>query len=296
LAGAACLLATAAALRGRQLRALWELERRDVLLRAENFQLRAQLATLGERITGIARTLDRVEGLDARLRGTGALAPPASSGSSAVPGTRLPAEAEAPAPPGLLADLDGLACLEGKASRSEEELLDLNGYFDARQEDLARVPSSWPTRGWVTSDFGARLDPFTAERMMHQGLDIATAPGAPVYAPADALVEFAGTQPGYGRVVVLDHGEGVKTRYAHLSRVLVRTGERVRGGSRIAAVGSSGRSTGPHLHYAVKHGDTYVNPQSLKVPREAPIAPQQRASFEEKVAPLRARLDAAPVA
>jgi len=110
----------------------------------------------------------------------------------------------------------------------------------------------WPTRGWRTSEFGVRVDPVTAERAMHRGIDIATVPGAPVVAPSDGVVLFAGVDGAYGKVLVLDHGFGVRTRYGHLSEIEVRLGQPVKRGARIAMVGNTGRSTGPHLHYEVQ--------------------------------------------
>ena len=121
----------------------------------------------------------------------------------------------------------------------------------------------WPARGWVTSDFGIRLDPYTAERVMHKGLDIANSFGAPVMAPADGVVIFAGTEGGYGKVVVIDHGYGVKTRFGHLSKLEVKTGDRVKRGQVVGAVGNTGRSTGPHLHYEVRVNGIPENPRKF---------------------------------
>src|SRR5207244_2411032 len=121
----------------------------------------------------------------------------------------------------------------------------LTGYFEDRKALLASAPSIWPVRGWVTSDFGFRLDPYTAERRLHAGLDIANAAGTPVAAPADGTVVYAAQESGYGNVVVIDHGSGLKTRYGHLSKINVHLGDHVTRGQTIAAVGNSGRSTGP---------------------------------------------------
>ena len=104
---------------------------------------------------------------------------------------------------------------------------------------------------------------FTAERVMHKGLDVATAHGTPVIAPADGTVLFAGMESGYGKVVVLDHGYGLKTRYGHLSEALVKVGDRIRRGDRIASVGNTGRSTGPHLHYEVRVNGIPENPRKF---------------------------------
>jgi murein DD-endopeptidase MepM/ murein hydrolase activator NlpD len=98
---------------------------------------------------------------------------------------------------------------------------------------------------------------------MHRGMDIATPHGHPVLSPSDGTVVFAGTESGYGKVLVVDHGYGVKTRYGHLAEFFVKTGDRVKRGSRIAAVGNTGRSTGPHLHYEVRVNGVAENPRKF---------------------------------
>ena len=96
--------------------------------------------------------------------------------------------------------------------------------------------------------------------MMHEGLDIAANPGTPVVAPADGMVTYAGYDAGYGKLIVIDHGYGVETRYGHNSEIQVAVGQKVRHGQRIAAVGSTGRSTGPHLHYEVRVNGQPIDP------------------------------------
>ena len=126
--------------------------------------------------------------------------------------------------------------------------------------NVAYAPSVWPVQGIVTSSFGARLDPFNGEGAFHTGIDIATSKGDAVRAPADGTVIKAGMGNGYGREVVVDHGHGVETLYAHLSGFAVIAGQDVRRGDILGYVGSSGHSTGPHLHYEVRIHDTPVNP------------------------------------
>jgi len=106
-------------------------------------------------------------------------------------------------------------------------------------------------------------DPYSAERVMHQGLDVATPYGQAVFAPSEGTVVFTGTEGGYGKVLVIDHGYGVKTRYGHLSEITVREGERVKRGAKVAAVGNTGRSTGPHLHYEVRVNGIPENPRKF---------------------------------
>jgi murein DD-endopeptidase MepM/ murein hydrolase activator NlpD len=126
--------------------------------------------------------------------------------------------------------------------------------------NVAFAPSLWPVQGIVTSSFGSRLDPFKGEGAFHTGIDIASNQGDAVRAPADGIVLKAGLGTGYGREVVVDHGHGVETLYAHLSGFAVIAGQDVHRGDILGYVGSSGHSTGPHLHYEVRIHDTPVNP------------------------------------
>lgn len=122
------------------------------------------------------------------------------------------------------------------------------------------APSLWPVEGAITGSFGERTDPFNGEGAFHSGVDISAAIGQPVVAPADGIVLFADFSGGYGRAIILDHGHGITTRYGHLASFAVATGQYVHRGDTIGYVGSSGRSTGPHLHYEVRINDTPVNP------------------------------------
>ena len=109
--------------------------------------------------------------------------------------------------------------------------------------------------GHFSSGFGVRRNPVSDRIKMHEGLDIANPPGTPIQAPADGTVTFSDTKPGYGRTLVIDHGYGIETWYGHNSKLLVARGQKVRRGDNIALLGSSGRVTGPHLHYEVRvHG------------------------------------------
>jgi murein DD-endopeptidase MepM/ murein hydrolase activator NlpD len=229
------------------------------VLKEENAQLRSQILLVQEKVAHISATLDRVERFDAKLRTAVtqlqdpernlAIGPVGNAEVEAsIPGPAPAAEANLTALPGKLSSL------ETEAARQEQSLRELQEYFDDQRSLLATTPSIWPARGWVTSDFGSRLDPWSAERKMHQGLD---------YTPSDGTVVFAGTEGGYGKVLVVDHGYGVKTRYAHLSEIHVRAGDRVHRGDKIAAVGNTGRSTGPHLHYEVRVNGIPENPRKF---------------------------------
>lgn len=126
--------------------------------------------------------------------------------------------------------------------------------------DSAYTPSIWPVLGHITDGFGERMDPFSGEGAFHTGVDIATEYGAPVHAAADGVVIIADNHSGYGRLVVIDHGFGVTTWYAHLSAFAAVAGSRVKRGQLIGYTGISGRSTGPHVHYEVRLNNAPVNP------------------------------------
>lgn len=134
----------------------------------------------------------------------------------------------------------------------EQSVLDLWESLSERQSLLNATPNIRPAKGWFTSKFGYRVSPFTGRPALHAGLDIAAAPGSPVYAPADGVVTFAGYDESYGKMVTVDHGYGVTTRFGHNAQVYVQVGQKVSRWDVIAAVGNTGRSTGPHLHYEVR--------------------------------------------
>ncbi len=241
------------------------------ILRDENLTLRTQLKSVRERIEHIGSTLDRVERFDQKLRSMTLLSDPqrnlAMGPTEPEAGTKAPTtdtqftQLTATETPKLL--MGRLDKLSAEATRQEQSLQELQAYFQDQKSLLASTPSIWPARGWVTSDFGQRLDPYTAERVTHGGMDIAAPHGKEVYAPSDGTVVFSGLEGGYGNVIVIDHGYGIKTRYGHLAKMLVKAGDRVKRGAHIAAVGNTGRSTGPHLHYEVRVNGLPQNPRKF---------------------------------
>ena len=142
----------------------------------------------------------------------------------------------------------------------EQGVLQLWDSLSERQSLLLGTPSIKPARGYFTSRFGYRVDPFTNKPLMHAGLDIAAPAGTPVYAPADGVVSYVGFENGYGKLVSIDHGYGVVTRFGHNSRVFVEQGQKVHCWDVISAVGSTGRSTGAHCHYEVRIHGIAVDP------------------------------------
>jgi murein DD-endopeptidase MepM/ murein hydrolase activator NlpD len=155
---------------------------------------------------------------------------------------------------GVLRDL-----LHGLESRLSSVRRDVE-----RREALASAtPSIWPAHGWLTGTFGGRSDPFTGEPGFHQGLDISTEKGSPVFATADGSVEAAAYSGDYGNLIVLKHASGLTTRYGHLSSYAVKPGQTVKRGDVIGYVGSTGRSTGAHLHYEILANGKLINPLQL---------------------------------
>jgi len=155
--------------------------------------------------------------------------------------------------------------LEHMASSQEESFAELKDYLAKRSVMLASTPSILPAKGWVTSSYGSRVSPFTGTPQHHTGLDIANRVGTPVVASADGMVVQVGKEANLGRFVVISHGYGIKTTYGHLSETKVRAGQKVKRGVLIGEMGNTGRSTGPHLHYAVSVNGLNVNPEKYIV-------------------------------
>ncbi len=161
----------------------------------------------------------------------------------------------------LLDSLDReLTILSTRVSYQEENFKELIDLFSKRVDVILATPSIWPVHGWVSSGFGYRHSPFTGRRQFHEGIDIATSFGSTVRASAAGVVSFAARKKGYGRLVVIDHGNGFITKYAHNSKILVKKRQKVKRGDVIAKVGDSGLTTGPHLHYEVELNGKMVNP------------------------------------
>ena len=127
-------------------------------------------------------------------------------------------------------------------------------------QTLGGTPNGWPVDGRLLSSFGGRTDPFSGEGAFHTGVDISSPTGTPVRASADGIVIFAQMENGYGRLIKINHGNGIETYYAHLSKFYVQEGQAVHRGEMVGAVGTSGRVTAPHLHYEVRIGNAPVNP------------------------------------
>jgi murein DD-endopeptidase MepM/ murein hydrolase activator NlpD len=174
-------------------------------------------------------------------------------------GTPLPDPAPAQAP---RLD-DEIALLSRSVAEESPRLDDLERVVGRAGKLLDTLPLRWPLRGEVHSGFGPRISPWNGEREQHNGLDIGGLPGTPVTAPAPGRVIVAGAGGDFGRHVLIDHGNGVRSRYGHLKKIEVKAGDHVEKGQRIGLVGSTGRSTGPHLHYEILVAGKAVDPRAF---------------------------------
>lgn len=208
-------------------------------------QLQAQstrINALGERLTEVGKLDDGEFNFDQ---------PPAIGGAEDT------AHTDYPLPPTLDASIDQLA---SQFHNQQAQLTALQSLLLDAKLDSNLKPTGMPAQGYISSYFGARPDPFDGQRARHTGIDIAVPLGSAVHAVAEGMVAYAGERSGYGKVVEIDHGNGYMTRYAHNSALLVHPGERVRVGQEIAMAGSTGRSTGPHVHFEVWYKGGVVNP------------------------------------
>ncbi|MCK5873138.1 MAG: M23 family metallopeptidase [Alcanivoracaceae bacterium] len=163
------------------------------------------------------------------------------------------------APPAFV---DALGELAATLERREEQLNILEGLMNNRRQEREASLSGRPVqRGWLSSRFGRRTDPFSGRLAQHKGVDFAGKEGTDVVATGAGVVTFSGERWGYGNMVEINHGNGLTTRYGHLRDFLVSTGDIVRAGEPVATLGSTGRSTGPHVHYEVLRHGQHINPE-----------------------------------
>ena len=160
------------------------------------------------------------------------------------------------------------------------------GWFDANGQTERRAVSGMPVSGRITSSFGLRVHPLLGFTRMHKGLDIGAPYGSPIHAMTDGVVAFAGRSGGYGNFVKLTHGGGIASGYGHMSRIAVAAGTRVRQGQVIGYVGSTGISTGPHLHWEVWKNGGAINPRQMSFASTAQLSGERLRAFKARVAPL----------
>jgi murein DD-endopeptidase MepM/ murein hydrolase activator NlpD len=227
---------------------LRQIEKENTALRQDKVRFEASLAQIGTQLD----TFENVAGRLAKAVGLRDLPSSRPAGGEAAGGT---------VSPGVQGLLDEeLGALSARAKTLDSSLLQLDHAWQARVRLLASTPSMMPVEGFFSDGFGWRNDPFTGEREFHKGIDIVASTGTEVHATADGVVTSAGRMAGYGKMVHVSHGYGLGTRYGHLSEILVQPGQRVHRGEVIGRVGSTGRSSGPHLHYEVFRGAEQVQP------------------------------------
>lgn len=250
-------------------------------LKGENFKLRQELQLVKNKVDSMENTVERVRNYAKKLQlltGQGDKAAGLPQGgpieeeverapAGGMRGKRrssLSNEFEVPAgdpvlpPTGSLDEkVDKLQLVSVQAER---DLTYLESYLMAQSAVMSATPSLLPIAGWVSSAFGYRRHPYDGTLRLHAGVDIAAEPGTPIRAPAIGTVIYSGYREGYGKAIVIDHGYGIRTLFAHNSRLFVQSSHKVRRGEIIAEVGSTGHSTGPHLHYEIRKNGVPVNP------------------------------------
>jgi murein DD-endopeptidase MepM/ murein hydrolase activator NlpD len=213
-------------------------------IESENERLRAENARQREELNKLNNRVEAVEDTSRKLAEKSGVVHEEAS----VPGTGGPA---------VPLDAESLEIIEARMSRLEQNMR----AYEAVLRSRGYTPSIWPVEGKLESGFGGRRNPFGGSSYeFHSGQDIDAEYGSPVIAGASGKVEFAGWQNGYGQLVVINHGGGLTTRYGHLSHIDVAMGQSVERAQFLGRVGSTGRSTGPHLHYEVRINDEPVNP------------------------------------
>jgi murein DD-endopeptidase MepM/ murein hydrolase activator NlpD len=243
---------------------------RTARLQQENSQLARELSELNERLASLSDTLVRISQRDARIRVLANLDPidpevqAAGIGGPTIPAPTADASTALRHSHEIRVDLNGLIRRANLLSLSFREAADSLSVHSAR---LAATPSIMPTQGWLTSAFSSmRAHPILHVARPHEGIDVTAPSGTPIEAPAAGIVTDSGWENGYGNTITIDHGFGIVTKFAHASKILVRTGQRVSRGQRIALVGNTGLATGPHLHYEVHVNGRPVNPLKYVLP------------------------------
>ncbi len=236
----------------RDLRELRELRLSNSELKRQNLDYELSVEHLNDRVASLqdfVRKLSVMAGLDTAVEG------------DADGGVGGPHDLDYTTTSGAFAEVKGeLDRMRGELADLEEKGRVLERFYEQNNLMLASTPSIWPVRGYFSSSFGMRNDPFTGEREMHYGIDISTVAGRSVVATADGIVLYASRRGTYGNIVVIDHKFGMMTRYAHLSGFNTRAGQLVRRGDVVGFVGNTGRSRAPHLHYEVWVQDRPVMP------------------------------------
>ena len=234
-------------------------------LKQENTAQKVELQTLSSKITDLESRMAKLKLFDKKLRIIANLEGPDKSKDVMGMGGAFPDEGTFPTlgarRKALISQMHSdLALLEGEAELQEQSFTELQEFLLKQSSLLASTPSILPTKGWITSTYGKRKDPFTGRRSKHKGMDISNRIGTEVFAPADGIVTRIKRMASLGKMIEISHGYGIKTRYGHLSKFNVKVGQKIKRGQKIADMGNTGRSTGPHLHYEVIVNGVHVRP------------------------------------
>ena len=223
----------------------------------------AQIVTMSSKLQLLEEDVRRVQQFDAKLRVMMNVDrdPPETSAQSDAPDPAVQGYVPLYRQDLLAKRMHSLADkIAEDVSMEEIKQQELILALRENREFLVMTPSIWPAEGHLTSGFGNRVNPFTGKAVLHAGLDIANRTGTPIVSPAKGTVISAGWQNAYGNCVVINHGNSITTRYAHMEKFVVKEGQEVSRGEVIGSIGNTGRSTGPHLHYEVRVGGIPVNP------------------------------------
>ncbi len=254
--------------------------RNEEIQRSEQF-VQENLNAMAVKLGQMQAQLIQLDTLGARLAKFAGVKPSEPVRASPPPGQGGPLINEKPL---SAADLEAqMKYFSNSLSRQDDYLGIIEAELLLDQASLSLVPSTLPVSGgsWNTSGFGWRIDPFNGSRAMHEGVDFVAEVGTPIIAAAAGIVTSAGYHPQYGNMVEIDHGRDLSTRYAHASRISVKPGMVVRRGQMIAEVGSTGRSTGPHLHFEVRVKDVAQNPNRfLELARNGQPAAMKQARLD----------------
>lgn len=245
-------------------------------LRTENREQKQQLQIFSTKVENLERTMVRLKEFDQKLRVITDLDRPSASGGAKqvtmetpLVGVGGPAEQDKdPLSRAMQAERSAISermnqsidRLQNEVKDQEKSFQEIRTFLEDRKSSLASTPTIWPVRGFLTSGFGWRNSPYTNRRQMHEGIDIATRRGTPVRTTAHGIVVGSAFMGGNGLTVLVDHGFGYRTQYSHLQSAAVRVGQRLQRGDLVGYVGTSGVTTGPHLHYEVHVNGVPVNP------------------------------------
>lgn len=241
---------------------MWELRE----LRKETQTQKVQIQAFASEVGDLKKQMDRLKVLDSKLRVIADIGPMKQGepvkgiGGSEEPDMDPVYLGRELSKSDLIRMTEDLDALQEAATSQELSFVELTEAMKDRRSLWASTPSIWPTKGWLTSGFGKRVSPFTHNVTMHKGIDVASARNTPIVATAAGTVTRVGFDSGLGKLVKINHGYGMQTLYGHMSKTKAKVGQRVKRGDVIGFVGSTGLSTGPHVHYTVKVNNVPVNP------------------------------------